>query len=76
MTIRGILSLQTKKEIPNSLVHRASRQSAAKRVNDLLGGLYDLAYLASHSLTGLPGRPGQESRPALDVDIVNAIVGE
>ena len=53
----------------------ASRFSAQKRVNDLLDGLYNKAYLASHSLCGQAAK-GKDVRPGLDKAVVEEIVGK
>ena len=38
--------------VQNAVAH-ASRLSAAKMTNDILHGIYDLDFLATHSLIGL-----------------------
>ena len=59
-----------------SLVQIASRANAAKRTNDVLGGLFSKEELSKKSLTGQPAQPGQLAKPALPGNIVQAIIGK
>ena len=52
-------------------VANANRQTAAKMTNDILHGIWNIEYLASHSLTGT----GPTDRTALPTDIVNRVIG-
>ena len=58
-----------------NLIQTACRSNAVKRVNELLSGMFEKAFLASHSMTGQPGQPGGIAKPALPSEVVAAIMG-
>ena len=60
---------------PNT-INRASRQSASKRVNDLLAGTYSPEYMASHCLTGQASDAGKQARDAMDPEAVQEIISK
>ena len=53
---------------------RANKDSATKRVNDLMKSLYSLEYMASHSLTGQASGSTMSARDAMDQDVVEEII--
>jgi len=69
-TKRAIYCYKTLWLVVQNAVAHASRLSAAKMTNDILHGIYDLDFLATHSLIG-----SREKRP-LPVDVVNRIIGK
>ena len=52
-------------------VANSNRQTAAKMTSDILHGIWNIEYLASHSFTGT----GPTDRTALPTDIVNWVIG-
>ena len=54
----------------------ASRENPRKRVNDLLEGMFERSYLATHSLTGQNPRAGMAAKPKMDQEKLRFIIGE
>ena len=51
--------------IDSSLIARCSKTNAQKFVNDLMIGLFDPQFLATHSLTGVKSSKGGAAKEAI-----------
>ena len=59
------------------LVNRCNTQEPAKLVNDLLTGLFDDRYLASHTITGATSKEYEGTpKQRMDPLVVNEIIGK